>query len=85
MVSLLTQQEPSRAICVGRLDRELGVTDSAMSQHLRVLRDLGLVHGERRGCGIHYYLDQERLGAYQALVGERLSAGFVPAAAGPES
>jgi ArsR family transcriptional regulator len=77
LVSLLAQQEPGRAMCVGRLARELGVTDSAVSQHLRVLKDLGLVHVERRGYRLHYFLDSERLAAYQHLVREQLGEQFV--------
>jgi DNA-binding transcriptional ArsR family regulator len=77
LVSLLAQQEPRRAMCVGRLARELGVTDSAVSQDLRVLKDLGLVHVQRRGYRLHYLLDSERLGAYQELVREQLGEDFV--------
>ena len=84
LVALLARQEPGRALCVGRLAQELGVTASAVSQHLRVLKDLGLVHAERRGYRIHYFLDPERLATYQALVREQLGAGFVPEAPVPE-
>jgi DNA-binding transcriptional ArsR family regulator len=84
LVGLLARQEPGRALCVGRLAQELGVTASAVSQHLRVLKDLGLVHAERRGYRIHYFLDQERLATYQALVRKQLGEGFVPEATEPE-
>ncbi|MBN1661357.1 MAG: winged helix-turn-helix transcriptional regulator [Anaerolineae bacterium] len=77
LISLLAQQEPGRALCVGRLARELGVTDSAVSQHLRVLKELGLVQVERWGYHLHYFLDQERLAAYQDLVREQLGEEFV--------
>jgi len=77
LVALLARQELGRALCVGRLAQELGVTASAVSQHLRVLKDLGLVHAERRGYRIHYFLNQERLAAYQDLIRERLGEGFV--------
>jgi DNA-binding transcriptional ArsR family regulator len=77
LVALLAQQEPGRAMCVGRLARELGVTASAVSQHLRVLKDLGLVRGERRGYRLHYFLDPERLAAYHDLVREHLGEEFV--------
>ena len=79
LVSLLAQQEPGKAFCVGRLARELDVTPSAVSQHLRVLKDLGLVHGERRSYRIHYFLDQERLAEYQDLARELLGEAFVVA------
>jgi ArsR family transcriptional regulator len=84
LIARLAQQEPGSALCVSRLADELGVTASAVSQHLRVLKDLGLVHAERRGYRLHYYLDQGRLASYQALAREQLGVGFVPGAARPE-
>ena len=76
LVALLARQRFGRALCVGRLAHELGVTPSSVSQHLRVLKDLGLVRGQRHGYRIHYYLDLERLDAYQRLALERLGEGF---------
>jgi DNA-binding transcriptional ArsR family regulator len=55
------------------------VTPSAVSQHLRVLKDLGLVHGEWRRYRIHYFLDQERLAEYQDLARAPLGKAFVVA------
>jgi len=74
LVALLAQQEPGRAMCVNRLARELAVTPSAVSQHLRILKDLGLVRGERGSYRIHYFLDQNRMAEYYtqmyALLGD---------------
>jgi DNA-binding transcriptional ArsR family regulator len=67
------------------LAQELEVTASAVSQHLRVLKDLGLVHAERRGYRIHYFLDQERVATYQALIREQLGERFVSEPPAPES
>ena len=77
LVILLTQQEPGGALCVGRLAQELGVTASSVSQHLRVLKDLGLVHAERRGYRIHYFLNQERLASYRELIQAHLGDSFI--------
>jgi DNA-binding transcriptional ArsR family regulator len=77
LVGLLARQEPGKALCVGRLASELGVTPSAVSQHLRVLKDLGLAQGERRSHRIHYFLDQKRLAAYRDLAREQLGEGFL--------
>ena len=44
--------------CVGALHTRLGVTQGAVSQHLRVLRDAGLVRAEKRGAFVHYRLDE---------------------------
>ena len=76
LVALLVRQQPGTAMCVGRLARALGVTPSAISQHLRVLKDLGLVHGARQGYRMHYFLDQERLAAYMTQARERLGTEF---------
>jgi len=76
LVELLTHQSHGRAWCVGRLAQELDVTTSAVSQHLRVLRDLGLLVRDRRGAQIHYFLDEERLSAFRALATERLGNAF---------
>lgn len=43
-----------RAVCVGALSRILGVSSGAVSQHLRILKDAGLVEADRRGYFIHY-------------------------------
>jgi len=44
----------SRSLCVSALSNLLGVSAGAVSQHLRVLRDAGLVEADRRGYFLHY-------------------------------
>ena len=46
-------------LCVGALAGQLGITQGAVSQHLRILRDAGLVRATRRGTFIHYEADPE--------------------------
>ncbi len=46
---------------VNALAESLGVTPSAVSQHLRVLRSAGLVTDERKGYWVHYSLSREAL------------------------
>ena len=66
IVQLLKQ----RPLCVGALARLLQLTPGAVSQHLRLLRDAGLVEPERRGYFIHYRLNGEVLAQWR----EALSA-----------
>lgn len=61
LVRLLADQTPDGALCVGALASRLGVSQSAVSQHLAVLRAAGLVVDERRGYFVHYRLDRERV------------------------
>ncbi|MGC9520273.1 MAG: ArsR/SmtB family transcription factor [Anaerolineae bacterium] len=77
LVMLLSQQEPGAAMCVSRLAWELDTTVSNVSQHLRVLKELGLLRRERRHHRIHYFLDGERLADYVAMIRELLGDQFV--------
>jgi DNA-binding transcriptional ArsR family regulator len=48
-------------LCVGALARHLDVSEAAVSQHLKSLREAGLVRGEKRGYWTHYSVERERL------------------------
>ncbi|MBM3925883.1 MAG: helix-turn-helix transcriptional regulator [SAR202 cluster bacterium] len=48
-------------LCVADLAVVLGVTKSAVSQHLRVLRSLRWVKGRREGKMVYYSLDDEHV------------------------
>ncbi len=50
-----------QSLSVGDIAKIAGITHSATSQHLRVLRDSGLVTAERRGYYIYYSLDEDAL------------------------
>jgi ArsR family transcriptional regulator len=73
LVKLLCRQRDPDALCVNALAALLGVTQSAVSQHLRVLRAIGLVKGERRGYHIHYFVNQDVLGKCRRLTSAALS------------
>ena len=65
------------SLCVNALTNNLSVTQSAVSQHLRILRQVGLVRGERRGQMVHYSLDHDGLDKYRASLVEILGKDFV--------
>lgn len=54
IVKLLLQHN----YCVGALAQRLELSESAVSQHLKILRTAGLVKGEKRGYFTHYYVDR---------------------------
>jgi ArsR family transcriptional regulator, arsenate/arsenite/antimonite-responsive transcriptional repressor len=54
-------------LCGKALSRRLGITEAAVSQHLKVLREAGLVEGEKRGYWTHYSLKKETL---EEVIGE---------------
>ncbi len=47
--------------CVSALARALNVSESAVSQHLKILRQAGLLTGEKRGHFMHYDIHREKL------------------------
>jgi ArsR family transcriptional regulator len=65
------------ALCVNALAFHLKISQSAVSQHFRVLRQAGFVKGERIGPFVHYSFDDEGLKKYKSILedvfGEDLS------------
>ncbi len=50
-----------RKHCTRSLSKKLGVTESAVSQHLKILKEAGLIYGERYGYHVHYLPSQDAL------------------------
>lgn len=46
---------------VNAITEALGISQSAASQHLRVLKSAGFVRDERRGYWVYYSLDKKRI------------------------
>ncbi|MBN2023072.1 MAG: winged helix-turn-helix transcriptional regulator [Pirellulales bacterium] len=61
-----------RSLCVGALASHLDVTQGAVSQHLRVMRDAGLVIDEKRGYHVHYRLNEKTLNKWRKQIDELL-------------
>lgn len=59
---LLLQLMSQRGYCVGALAHASQLSESAVSQHLKILREAGLVYGVKRGYYTHYCVDKEALG-----------------------
>ncbi len=62
-----------RVLCVGALAARLDVTQGAVSQHLRILRDAGLVVDEKRGYFVHYRLNGRTLAKWRAAIDKLLT------------
>ncbi len=67
---LIFQQLLIRKHCVRSLSKKLGITESAVSQHMKVLKEADMVYGERFGYHIHYLPKQEALDALSAAFAE---------------
>ena len=54
-----------RSLCVNALARSLELTPAAISQHLRVLRDAGIVTARKQGYFVHYRINEKVLARWR--------------------
>ena len=80
LLSLIAAHESGEA-CVCDLTEPLGLSQPTVSHHLKVLREAGLVTGERRGTWVHYSLVPGALTDLAATLGDGLAWPEVPTAA----
>ena len=64
---LLLQLMSERGYCVRALAKKSCLSESAVSQHLKKLREAGLVYGVKKGYYTHYCLDKAAL---KEVIGE---------------
>ena len=55
----IIQALKKRGMCVTELMSQLGISQEATSQHLRILRDAGIVWFQKRGFHVYYSLDKQ--------------------------
>lgn len=46
-------------LCVGMLAQELSIAQPSVSQHLKVLKNAGLIEGEKNGYHMHYKVQKD--------------------------
>lgn len=56
-----------RKHCVRSLSKKLGISESAISQHLKVMREADLIYREKYSYHTHYLPKQETLESLAAL------------------
>ena len=47
-----------KGMCVTELESQLGITQEATSQHLRILREAKIVTSQKRGFHVYYSIDK---------------------------
>ena len=60
-------------LCVNAIVNQLNITQSAVSQHLRILRQADLVRTNRQGYHIHYEINRDKIDYYTELLHSILS------------
>ena len=72
IIDLLKSKGPFGAKSIAE---QLGITPAAVSQHLKILRQAGLVRSERKGYWIPYSIDEEALENCAHLLSEVCTCG----------
>jgi ArsR family transcriptional regulator len=67
LLSLIASHEGGEA-CVCDLSDVFELTGPTISHHLKVLREAGLISGERRGTWVYYRVHPEALGRLSAVL-----------------
>lgn len=57
-------------VCVKGLAKKLNISESAVSQHLKVLREADLIKGEKVGYFVHYKVQTAVLKELEGVIGE---------------
>ena len=57
-----------RGLCVTDITSQLGITQEATSQHLRALREAGIVKFQKRGFRVYYSLEKQNMAVVQKTI-----------------
>ena len=60
-IKIIEMLKAKGPLCVNAIAKSIGVTQSAISQHLKILKSMRLVTAKRKGYWIHYCLDEDIL------------------------
>lgn len=72
IIELLKSEGP---LCVSNIAELIGITPAAVSQHLKILRQAGLVRNERKGYWIPYSIDEEGMEKCRQILSDVCSCG----------
>lgn len=74
----LLASHPEKTYCVADLASALGITPPAVSQHIRALKQVGILEPEKVGFRVYYYINIETLKAHKAAIDEIFEVAFTP-------
>ncbi|MBN2545029.1 MAG: helix-turn-helix transcriptional regulator [Spirochaetes bacterium] len=63
-------------LCVGIMAQKLGITQPAVSQHLRILKNAGIVEASRIGFHVHYKINDDAFEKYGLKIEKIIDQDF---------
>ncbi len=52
-------------LCVGMIAKKIGISQPAVSQHLKTLKNAGILDANRQGFHVHYNVNHEMIAEYK--------------------
>ncbi len=74
-VKIIDLLKANGALGVKDISEKLGITPPAVSQHLKILKQAGLVRSERQGYWIPYSINEEAMEGCREILNEVCSCG----------
>lgn len=65
-----------KKLCVNAITNKLGISQSAVSQHLKVLKECKLVISDRYGSIVHYQLNKNKIGEFKNAISNIIGDDF---------
>jgi ArsR family transcriptional regulator, arsenate/arsenite/antimonite-responsive transcriptional repressor len=62
IISLLSE---SRKLCVNVIAEKMGMSQPAISQHLKILKNSGILDSQKIGLHVHYSISKDKVKEYQ--------------------
>lgn len=66
----------NEVFCVSDIARKIGISQPAVSQHLRVLKSIGLLDANRKGCRVFYTINLDVFQEYKNRMDEMFKKAF---------
>jgi ArsR family transcriptional regulator len=70
---IIIQSLKRRGMCVTELTSQLGISQEATSQHLRILKNAGIVKSQKRGFHVYYDFNKENMAKLHKVVSDLLN------------
>ena len=65
-----------KKLCVADLAKMLGITQPAASQHIKILKSIGIIESKRVGFRVYYHIDNEAMASLKGNIDDFLEMSF---------
>ena len=75
IISLLSSNS-SKEYCVNDIKKELKISQPAVSQHIKILKNIRLLEPDKRGYFVYYKINTGKLEEYQGRINDMMERTF---------